>query len=1338
MTEKKRILFIGEASFLNTGFSNYYRELLPRLAATNKYEIAEFGSYSRQDDPRVYSFIKNRWKFYGNMPMTPEEEKIYWQVTSPRTDGQPTNQFGEYKLSSVLVDFQPDFVIDCRDFWMCLKKDIPILTSHGVKDVQDIIVGDKVLTHTGKFQRVTKTFCRPYKGKMYKVRAGNIGIPIEITQGHPILAAKRKDHTPGKLSLPNFNDVEFNWIEVENLSKYDFVSFPRMLDRSFHDMSSGMARLFGYYAAEGCMMYEGKKELGKLKGVQFTFHANEDQYINDVVSLIKENFDKEAKVHYINNTCVIRVFGQDVAQVMHDRVPGVAGTKNLHFDFMSANDDITVNFLCGLMRGDGCINEERGSYCTKSRSLAWQVFAMLVKLGITPTFNLNDNYIGHKKYQRYIFSFKAEALDGLASIYDGNIPSSIFSKRCTNDQACFTLKNVDEYDYEGDVFNFTVEEDNSYVSSFILHNCEYQERSPFRKYFKWIIQPTVDSAPQKEEWIGTYESANLVLSYSDFGINTLKRSSPRIKVWETPMRPGIDLDTFRPMDRIEAKKFWLGCKDDVRVILSTMRNQSVPTGYSLQSMNGKKLVDDIDVGDFLLTSKGRFRKVLNKWSYKERKQITELKVFGNNIDKACATSEHKFHFENGKKSIGEAELKERIKMPIFLLNKENRTIDVVSYLKDDPHFKDFDKDWVFNDDTIKYRGKGKHLDYPRFIDVNDNVMKLFGWYCAEGWLGRKNETQIQFGINTNEQSICDEICGIIKGEFDGHVTINDDAEFDSRTLSWSNIVMARLFKKLFGNGSRNKQIPIELKTAANSLYLAASYLQGDGSTYNTEGRNPYILASSFSEKLAYDVRDILQSNGIFTTIGSSVDNDSTKYNLGVYGKWTQKLQEYFKHYPIKDYIEKPKGQNWKNNISFMEDHFLVPIIGIEYKMHEGPYFDFEVDQDHTYNSGGYACDNSRKLFPDLIDAFGRMKNKYKGEKVVDKAVLLLHSSWPDNRYSYDYPRHIHRLQSNYYGLEPNTAYKGIKNDVMQTFMCHQCGHIFAGWAFNLYNRPIENRGMGHKVYLPCQKCGANAATTPDTAHGFTREQLAWLYNCCDLYAQVSIAEGEGMPPNEAKACGKPVLVMDHSSMAEKGRFCGEYIHYKDKTESEHSSQLGGEIIRVDRHYYEPETSQRRCLPDLDDLADKMYKILSNDELRDQMGTDARRCAEENYSHEKVAKEWEYILDNIKPIDRSQTWDKPHYVIQRETVEVPQELYSPGQEEAFVDFLYLKVLRYGAVDRQGKQTWVGLLRNQQRNHQQVYDYFVNVANNEKVGEKHVNAMMSAKQKHEVKNKKGKIV
>ena len=104
---KKRILFCGEATYLNTGYATYMREVMSRLHATNKYELAEFASYGDREDQRMSSVP---WTFYGNMPETDEEKEKY--------ESLPTNQFGEYKFESVLLNFLPDIVCDIRDFWM--------------------------------------------------------------------------------------------------------------------------------------------------------------------------------------------------------------------------------------------------------------------------------------------------------------------------------------------------------------------------------------------------------------------------------------------------------------------------------------------------------------------------------------------------------------------------------------------------------------------------------------------------------------------------------------------------------------------------------------------------------------------------------------------------------------------------------------------------------------------------------------------------------------------------------------------------------------------------------------------------------------------------------------------------------------------------------------------------------------------------------------------------------------------------------------------------------------------------------------------------------------------
>ena len=50
---KKKILFCSEASYLNTGYATYSREIIRRLHASGKYEVAEFASYGKDGDPRI-------------------------------------------------------------------------------------------------------------------------------------------------------------------------------------------------------------------------------------------------------------------------------------------------------------------------------------------------------------------------------------------------------------------------------------------------------------------------------------------------------------------------------------------------------------------------------------------------------------------------------------------------------------------------------------------------------------------------------------------------------------------------------------------------------------------------------------------------------------------------------------------------------------------------------------------------------------------------------------------------------------------------------------------------------------------------------------------------------------------------------------------------------------------------------------------------------------------------------------------------------------------------------------------------------------------------------------
>ncbi len=107
---KPRILFCSEATFLNTGYATYTREILNYLYSTDKYEIAEMASYGERTDTRASEIP---WKYYGVVPdnsCSEEEKQQYSQ--------NPLAQFGEIMFEPVCLDFMPDIVCDIRDFWM--------------------------------------------------------------------------------------------------------------------------------------------------------------------------------------------------------------------------------------------------------------------------------------------------------------------------------------------------------------------------------------------------------------------------------------------------------------------------------------------------------------------------------------------------------------------------------------------------------------------------------------------------------------------------------------------------------------------------------------------------------------------------------------------------------------------------------------------------------------------------------------------------------------------------------------------------------------------------------------------------------------------------------------------------------------------------------------------------------------------------------------------------------------------------------------------------------------------------------------------------------------------
>jgi glycosyltransferase involved in cell wall biosynthesis len=150
-------------------------------------------------------------------------------------------------------------------------------------------------------------------------------------------------------------------------------------------------------------------------------------------------------------------------------------------------------------------------------------------------------------------------------------------------------------------------------------------------------------------------------------------------------------------------------------------------------------------------------------------------------------------------------------------------------------------------------------------------------------------------------------------------------------------------------------------------------------------------------------------------------------------------------------------------------------------------------------------------------------------------------------------------------------------------------------------------------------------TTDDFHHNF----MPYLLNACDIYAGPSRLEGFGMIQVEAMACGKPVISIDAMGPKDtiihgKTGFLAKVSSTVDLTEEWVTKEMGfKEMFRM--KFDKPKTLAYRA--DIDDLAKFTLDLLTNDNLRKKMGTQAAQHALNNFQYQNLAKKCIDMLKN---------------------------------------------------------------------------------------------------------------
>ncbi|MBN1271118.1 MAG: glycosyltransferase family 4 protein [Candidatus Aminicenantes bacterium] len=148
-----------------------------------------------------------------------------------------------------------------------------------------------------------------------------------------------------------------------------------------------------------------------------------------------------------------------------------------------------------------------------------------------------------------------------------------------------------------------------------------------------------------------------------------------------------------------------------------------------------------------------------------------------------------------------------------------------------------------------------------------------------------------------------------------------------------------------------------------------------------------------------------------------------------------------------------------------------------------------------------------------------------------------------------------------------------------------------------------------------------------TTNVISRNFMPYLIGACDIYAAPSRLEGFGMPQVEAGACGKPVIgikamamldTLVHKETAFLARVAQE-VRLREAILGEESGFENGHRIVFPR----PHTADYRA--SIYDIADYLFKLMTDSDLRKTMGMAGRKRVVELFDYRRVARKFIEIM-----------------------------------------------------------------------------------------------------------------
>lgn len=365
----------------------------------------------------------------------------------------------------------------------CFVKDTIVLTNNGYKEIQNVLIEDKLLTHIGKFQNIVNLQKKMYNGYLYNFKLKYHPETIKCTEEHPFYIREQKkiwNNTLRKFeysyNVPewkNANQIQENHMFGMVINRKDDIptfKFEKIVNKSRTDTISISINnqdewfMMGYFVGDGWLEDTKKSDGRNTNKIRFCFHEDDNESHERIKNVLKITYkDKSGKCNKYG--CSDFTWFNILKKFCKH-----AHGKLIPEWVQDAPNNLIQEFINGYMAANGSIDGNANKISNVSYNLAYGLQRLYLKLGhianINKTCVILGSIVNHRNVyqievyinrQRNISSF----IGGLSSFIEGNYVwykiSSITTTSTTNEP----------------VYNFEVENDNSYiVYNTIAHNCQ--------------------------------------------------------------------------------------------------------------------------------------------------------------------------------------------------------------------------------------------------------------------------------------------------------------------------------------------------------------------------------------------------------------------------------------------------------------------------------------------------------------------------------------------------------------------------------------------------------------------------------------------------------------------------------------------------------------------------------------------------------------------------------------------------------------------------------------------------------------------------------------------------